>query len=202
MPALGLPLSAWANTASYAQSSYPEIPRKGDRIFRTDFANYGMWMNYIVFDDTPMWVPDSGQLIFSAAQSTTNQTIAETGTNVQWDLEIHDYFGMHSGTSADIVAPFPGRYLCSGKMSFSANSTGARNSFFTIDGSEVIGSEGRSTAVTGLITEVTLPSIELHVTTGDIIRMRAAHSAGTSLTTNATAQSRQNPRITIIYAGA
>lgn len=111
------------------------------------------------------------------------QTIAtSTLTELTWATEEHDPYGMHSGSSTDIVVPATGVYLLTTTVLWASDSGGTfRQAGAYVNGvsqgSEVI-SSGNTSDFSAYVPYRRI----LHLTKGDVVSIYAAHSRGSNTT--------------------
>lgn len=117
---------------------------------------------------------------------TVAQSIPNAGTALLWDTEIVDTDGMHSTTTntSRVTIQTPGRYLLGGAVCFTANATGRRGSWWSVNGVALSGGEAiyASPSAGNPTTSARMRAIYLNA--GDYLELFAFQDSGGALATS------------------
>ncbi len=115
------------------------------------------------------------------ARSTAAQTIANNGAAIaNLDTEDFDTGGLYTAPNDSITISVPGTYMLSGEVGFAADPQGHRSAQIQVDGTAV--AVNQTGATSPAITRVPVSTI-VRLLAGDVVTLRATHSAGNSLAT-------------------
>lgn len=124
--------------------------------------------------------PPRVSLYKSAAQSCANDAGLAFGTSVTWDTEAYDDFAMHGASSSQMFAPVTGLYCLQASIWFAGNATGVRYIKADINDTTDVAYD-RILATGGTANINCHISVDVQLTEGDFVKIKATQNSGVAL---------------------
>jgi hypothetical protein len=129
------------------------------------------------------WAVYVGGPTWSLTDSTPQTFSNATFQDMLWDTEINDSDNMHVSNSVSVITTVPGLYAVTTKMTYASNATGARGAQVLQNGVVVTGSLVVVGAVSGNVTSVVVPTLNIPCAAGDTLKVQGYQSSTGNLDT-------------------
>jgi len=154
-------------------------------------------------------VRDAVNFLLNPPAAAVRQTVAQTlttavSTAITMDIEDRDNDGMHSTSSntSRLTANTPGWYLAAGGVTFVANATGSRTTFWRLNGTTVQPALGGNqvTASAGASSRVPCAPYHFFLNVTDYLEILGNQNSGGNLNTEALTG--EQPSLSALWCGS